>query len=190
MEIETFECYEVAGEGHPEVEDAARQIIEDLELEGQKFKSVDGTIVRMPYPEITKDERFVYKALCPKVYKLEEYSRTPIPLRVLEIAKHAKTLFTEVYIWDLEDVDLKDPVLLGQEDGKIHLLARWGETLDSYSTMKDKAIKITRQRLCSELRKAKIAASQMLVKIENSTDHEDMMTSWSGEPKSVSFNCW
>jgi hypothetical protein len=155
MQVESFECTETIEEQYEQNEEA-NTLIEQLGLEGQKTllcPSNDENPVRCPYPEATKEQRWVFEQICPNKIKLKDYKRTTIPLRVLQIAAHANSLdiFKEIVVWDKEDSQLKDPVLIGLGGDStwnptIYLLARWGDELESWNTLLNKAAEIWRAK--------------------------------------------
>lgn len=164
MQVETFECQETAAEPIEATEEAVR-LIEELGLEGQLSlvrPRVDGApAARCPYRQITAEEQFVYETLCPTKYDLGLYSASPIPLRVLQIAAHVKSLgiVKRLEVWDKETSLVQDPVLVGHihdryeyDSSKIKtfILARWGEVLETFSTLKKQAIGIHRDRLLKQ----------------------------------------
>lgn len=158
MKVETFEDEEVARE-HPEVTDEAMRLIESLGLDGQRELVAPKTEEapdpnRNPYRKMTKEERFVYGVLCPDKADIGRYSRSAIPLRVLQVAEHARAYFKELKVWDKQDGSIKDPVLVGYSDshGAHFLLARWGEELDTFSVLRDKALSIQRDAVLSRVR--------------------------------------
>jgi hypothetical protein len=163
MQVETFECYETASEPIEASEEAIR-LIDEMGLKGQKTfvlgESEQPT--RNPYRKWTKDEQQVYIELCPKVYNIQQYDRSPIPLRVLQVAEHARKYLPKDYklfVIDKAEIQVKDPVLvaakydwdLGKET---YILARWGEHLDNFQKMLKQAIDSKRKRLRSLLKTA------------------------------------
>jgi hypothetical protein len=172
MLVETYECQETAAEPIEASEEAVR-LIEELGLAGQKAMLTPGTEKvpapgRLPYSQATAEQIFVFRVLCPRDYKLKDYNRTPIPLRVLQIASHAQSLgfFDELVVWDATSADEKDPVLVGlkknaqwtwQNDS--YLLARWGEELESWPTLLKRALAKKREQVAAiaegAVRKAK-----------------------------------
>lgn len=140
MLVETFECEETATET-PEMCAEAQELIASLELEGQKAMTAPATERRVPYRLMTADEKFVYSTLCPLATRLAQYKQSPIPLRVLQVAAHAKEsgFFAKLVVWDRASVASKDPVLVGYEidryDAEPYILARWGEHLDEWPAM-------------------------------------------------------
>lgn len=162
MLVETFECSEVQAEDAATCEEAL-SIIEKLGLTGQKeltAKKEDGD-VRCPYRQITHEENFVYRTICPEATKLDKYKASPIPLRVLQVAAHAKSLnmFDHLMVWDRVSVVDKDPVLVGyvgQYDfspREVFILARWGEELETFSILLKRAVVIARERLIEQATK-------------------------------------
>ena len=145
MQVETFECQETAYEPL-EASEEALAIAEQLGLEGQKSlftrREDCQQPSRCPYPEATLEQLQVFQLLCPERTELSRYARTPIPLRVLQVAAHAASIgfFQRLEVWDRVSQEVSDPVLIGRTsryewDGKVHLLARWGETLDAWPLM-------------------------------------------------------
>lgn len=149
--IETFECSETAAEPIEATEEAVR-LMEELGLAGQQEfvrPRGDKPAARSPYREITAEESFVYRVLCPVSEKLHRYRASPIPLRVLQIAAHAKSLglFDEFEVWDRASVEVKDPVLVAScadkqwtWQRKTFILARWGEVLEPFSVLLKRAV--------------------------------------------------
>ncbi len=157
--IETFECNEVAHEPI-EIAEEASGLIESLGLEGQAnyvAKVNEKVTQRCPYRLITAEEMAVYRILCPEATKIEKYDAAPIPLRVLQLAAHAKVVISGVrlMVWDKVKHAVKDPVLVGEigyewRPEKTYILARWGEQLDAFATMMAQAAEAVRQRLQHE----------------------------------------
>lgn len=194
MEIETFECIEVSAEAHPEVEAESLKLIEELGLLGQApSEKEDGTEIRVPYREITKNERCIYMTLCPQSYEVSEYSRSPIPLRVLQVIAHATQLeyFDSLEIWDVEDTSIKDPVLVGHHTGNdkyktqtTYLLARWGEVLEPLAVLAPKAAQVAKEKYISKLKKAK-GELESVIASSVSMDDLDSFCRGSGRVKDV-----
>lgn len=184
MLVETFECQETAAEPIEACEEAIA-LMNELGMDGQKSlvtkNEKTGRDQRAPYREMTKDEAFVYGVLCPKQYHIKEYSRTPIPLRVLQIAAHANSLgiYKRLEVWDVEDAVEKDPVLVGVSEHPVHkwqdqnfILARWGEVLEPFVVLLRRAVEKKREQFRSVVcNLQKIAAAELTV-IESMTDEE------------------
>ena len=173
-QVETFECSETASEPI-EASEEAIGIIDSLGLAGQQsLVSKTDKKDRCPYRAMRADEAFVYRTICPRSVEIKKYEGSPIPLRVLQIAAHANSLgiFKEMYVWSQEDSTTKDPVLVAVKHGGyefiddgLFILARWGDELETFSTLLKKAIGIARERLMSQARK-------MLPIVENMSDSD------------------
>lgn len=146
MLVETFEQHV---ERHPEACDEAARLIAELGLSGQQ--SLGGeTTERCPYRQWTAVEMEVYSLLCQSVDKVEDYDADTIPLRVLQVLAHAKSLgiYEAFEVRHAASPSVKDPVLLGVPTGqswlneKRHLLARWGAELDEFPAMERVASKL------------------------------------------------
>lgn len=170
VQVESFECVETASEPIEATEEV-KALIEELGLDGQLeriSKDKNGNVKRSPYREMTEEETFVYQELCPEKSKIENYTATPIPLRVLQIAAHAKQVIPgcRLIVWDKAKHDVKDPVLVA-ETGKEYstdkrfILARWGDELETFSTLMSRAISAKRMRLISELKSKALAAESL-----------------------------
>lgn len=189
MQVETFECHETASEPIEATEEALA-LMEELGLTGQKAlvsPKADSPAARCPYREMTKEEAFVYRVLCPKQYALKEYSRTPIPLRVLQIAAHANGLglFKKLVVWDVADVEVKDPVLVGiMPDAeyswmdKHFILARWGEVLEAFATLRTRAFGQKRRQFAEEVDRITTQVAAEKSRVLSMTNEEVMEHGW------------
>ena len=186
MQVETFECHEVAEETIEETEEAVK-IINDLGIYGQKNLVYDSyqegvNKKRVPYRQINADERFVYKMLCPKDYPLEEYNRSSIPLRVLQVLEHARGLcfFDNFVIWDRDEAQVKDPVLIGLGgssntwDRKEYIIARWGDELETFSILLKRAINQKREQMIHAA-KSVVMRSEHIVREAESLSSEQLI---------------
>lgn len=156
--VETFECPEVASEPIEACEEAIR-IAEELGLTGQlemcRKREGDDRGTRCPYREMTDEELFTYKVLCPESVDASKYSASPIPLRVLQVFSHAKTIpqFKKFEIWDRVSMEIKDPVLVAfngdrwSSSTKAFILARWGAELETFITLRQRAFDVMRKRV-------------------------------------------
>jgi hypothetical protein len=150
-QIEDFVCAEQF-ESNEEI----NALHSELGLTGQQTLAVDGKII--PFAEMTKEEHFVYSTLCPHSVVLEQYRQSPIPLRVLQIAKLAKDTgyFDELVVWDRESSAISlDPVLVGiKKDGynrTFYILARWGKELEAYTILLKKAALLQKEIVLASL---------------------------------------
>jgi hypothetical protein len=173
VQIETFECQEVASEP-TEISQEAADLIHKLGLDGQKdFLPSDEPKEcrsRSPYRVMTKEEEAVYGTLCPIMVKAKNYSDSPIPVRVLQIGAHASACIPNLvlYVWDKEKSVVHDPVLVGyvgeyyMSGHKKYILARWGAELDTFATLRDMAVKVIREKMTA-------AANRLLAQLKDAT---------------------
>ena len=174
MKVEVFEM-EV--ERHPEACDEAKRLIEELGLSGQQSTTTE-TGPRVPYRQWLRREMVVYSLLCPTVEKAEDYEADTIPLRVLQVMVHAKSLgiYECFRILSAANPAIKDPVLVGVPEGKLwdqtkwHILARWGAELDEFPVMERKATAIHKQKLIAEAAKIRGEASAIVDRLLNTPD--------------------
>jgi len=152
MKIETFEQTEISGVNPKEENcEEAIQLIEKLGLIGQHemVTKVDGQDMRCPYREMNIKELKVYECLFPVKTEIKNYKQGMIPLRVLQVAAHADSLgyFNGLYVWS-ERSRPRDPLLVGLKkqqnswggtDHVFFILARWGEALESFEVLYERA---------------------------------------------------
>ena len=161
MQIETYEIEEVNNDLAAMAADSeALELIDKLGLDGQKSLANGDTATRMPYRRLTKEEDFVYSMLCPVRTELGRFRSEIIPLRVLQVAAHAKEtgMFKRFEVWSPEYASIKDPVLFGVRtpDGQswgdeYFILARWGKELDPIEKMIGLARKMWSQKMRAKL---------------------------------------
>lgn len=184
MLVETFECQETAAEPIEAGEEAIA-LMESLGLSGQQAlvskTGKSGRDERMPYREITKDEEFAYRVICPSTSKLAEYSKSPIPLRVLQVASHAHTLgmFERLDVWHAAEFVEKDPVLVGvrrkpgstyEWEKVTYILARWGEELETFSVLLKRAIAAKREQYRQQVVETRAKLDMALAQVESLSD--------------------
>lgn len=179
-EIEEFACDEITHEPTEATEEAL-QLIEQLELVGQKTLMAgedSESNARMPYPKMTDEQQFILEVLCPGKSNMKSYSRTPIPLRILQIAAHANSLhfFEEIQVWDAQSSAEKDPVLVGKKGYRDYwLLARWGEHLDNWMIMMKKAKEKAAAEMISKYSVLKSDVEARITRIkQNCATQEDL----------------
>lgn len=155
MQVETFEIEEQVGGTSPEVEAEAKALIEKLGLEGQQsLINPGGQGERFQYPKMTKVQAVVYRAVFPETSKLKDYSHGIIPVRVLQVAAHAREFCDHLEVWHSR-VPHPDPLLVGRKGseyaGVLYMLARWGEALVDFSEMVKQAKEIIRVEFTSQI---------------------------------------
>lgn len=189
MKVET---YEVENSAAPEVatmaQDAeAQELIERLGLNGQRKLLNPETATRNPYRAMTKQEQEVYNAVLECKTELSDYADDCIPLRVLQVAAHAKEcgLFDRIEVWHASPaVQIDDPLLVGRvKTGdysyRFHLLARWGRELQTLEQLEAIAVRVLRESRLESLRKIAIEVTTLMKNIEVATTIKGM----GGEPR-------
>ena len=192
MQVETYEIEDATSEASAMANDAAAvELIEKLGLTGQSSIMNKDTVTRIPYRAMEAREMLVYRALCDAESKLEAYAADTIPLRVLQVAAHAKEtqMFTDLRIWYPREARIDDPILIGviktrlyPDDDKyasltkdtFYMLARWGRTLLPFEKLEAEAIKICRTRRISMLKKIVNEATAALETAKQSDDIEEV----------------
>lgn len=177
MEVETYEVLtlDVAPDGslvNEVVSEEALALIETLGLEGQRalvqVADVEGETVetRIPYRQTTAEEKSIFAALFPIKTPIEKYKGDAIPLRVLQVAAHARACGMALYVLHpATDIRLNDPVLVGEvkvpsaaANGftglEQYLLARWGDAVESLDVLREKAYPKVVESLRSQARLA------------------------------------
>lgn len=187
MLVETFETTEHV-ENHLEINEEQKKLINELGLSGQEDligESSAGMVCA--YPEVTDEQSWIIKTICPKRYKVKDYKRTQIPLRVLQVISHVRqeNYFKELYIFDKADEVVKDPFLVGCKgeyyNGTYHLLARWGEELLSWAELRGIASEMEKTRREAYAKKVKRTLDLFL-------DGEDIRIDDYEKPKLASWN--
>ena len=174
MDVETYEAIETTIDGI-ETSDEAIALIEQLGLEGQKsllVKDEDGNEDRIPYRQMTRQEKRIYEFICPSKTELSKYSESPIPVRVMQVAAHAQQYFDHLMVWHPEG-NIKDPVLVGikgsQWSGEIFILARWGECLDSLDNLAKLACNICKAKYITKLEEIMAEAKEKIAEYKAMT---------------------
>lgn len=178
MQVQTYEVEEITGElGIMAADAESIELCEKLGLAGQKKLSDPQTGTRVPYREITAEEKAIFEACFPNKTKLEDYSDGIIPLRVLQIVSHCKEseMFSSYQVWHPQRGQT-DPVLVAFRSHRppgwsfdttsTYLLARWGDALDSIDVLREKAKKILVVKWGSKLQSAKSEAEQAIANID------------------------
>jgi hypothetical protein len=178
MKVETYEVTELTTDGETELlDEQSLALIDELGLRGQRnFISErsagdDDTVKTLnPYRLITREESNVFRACFPMETRVEDYEGGVIPLRVLQVIAHARTVLpsnARLIVWHPEDSTTRDPILVavatdGQHNTRTYLLARWGEALDTMTTLKTMA----RQKLRASSKRALAEAKSKIAVFE------------------------
>jgi len=180
MQIETFEQTEETVSGKEcEKSEEALALIEKLGLKGQSELTNDKG-ERFPYRKMSVQEFRVYSELFPAHSKIEDYSDSMIPLRVLQVAAHAKELgiAKEIQVWGERGKPV-DPILVGTVgyNEPPFLLARWGEALAPFDELYEKAKKKMVEKYKAEAAK-KIADMKAVLEAPESLALEHLNGGW------------
>lgn len=140
LQIETYEIEECENAGDDINTEEYQQLHKTLNLEGQKkiLTNDDGTGI--PFQRMDKSVFNIWQAYCPGKFKLHQYRGSLIPLRVLGLLKicQEKKYFGRIEIWT-ESENNPDPIAVGVKSDydwsfdNCYLIARWGESLDSWA---------------------------------------------------------
>jgi len=166
MQVET---YEIEHSQQTEMQQLAADgesalLIEQLGLKQQK-RLIGEAVVPFCYPMITKEQLNVFSLLFPTTTKLGDYRADLIPLRVLQVAAHAKsTGFLDKGMFVMHpEVVTHDPVLIGRTSvpgstwgEHVYLLARWGSALEPFAKLREQAKKIWSANRVLKLKKAQL----------------------------------
>jgi hypothetical protein len=151
--VETYDMLELDINLEVESDPEAVAIIEEMGLTGQQ-DLVNDTGGRQPYNRLTADQLIICATLFPSRARLSDYKEGPIPYRVLKEAQVAKKHFKFLYVFYDTPAEIKDPVLVGahseiyswsdnptRDYAEAHLIARWGDALESWGDLMAKATK-------------------------------------------------
>lgn len=180
--MQVQELYDVEVENQaPDYNAEAVKILEELGLTAQLdlYKKNDETKQHepsFPFTIASNEQLFVYKSHFPKTVPLEEYNEL-MPFRVLEILKLAKesNKFTFFQVWTTGSGSYRnDPVLVGvitEGEGwstvaKFYLLACWGDALESYAVLKQKAVDKFKLREMDKIAESILELTQYKAKLE------------------------
>lgn len=191
IHVETFEATE--SETLEDI-DQVQALVDELGLEGQQAL-VHPSGERLAFREMTAEEAQVYHLLLPVEAKLNDYDFGPIPVRVLQVIKEVRRHFTPcddveivqadgttkkvddrtgLFVWHPRSAADKDPLLVGLKQAdptepygqsKTYILARWGEVLESYNVLRERAfnqaLRQYRTKLESVVQDASVAAARV-----------------------------
>ena len=179
MLVETFEQTEMLENAEVEQTEEALRLITELGLEGQNKLLSPSKKERVPYREMTAKEFRVYRELFPVETEIGQYDASFIPLRVLQVAAHAKQLgyYQQIYVWS-ENTRPTDPILVGKISyDKYHILARWGEALAPFEELYTRAKGLVSQRFRVEAEK-RIGLCQQIASTPESYAIEHLNGGW------------
>lgn len=195
MVVETYEVEEVKN-ATVEQDLEAKELVESLGLEGQSKlynpQPEDSGERPFPYRKMTAQEKWVYELILPVKTKLKSYEDGAIPLRVLQVAAHASKLMEgrsgvyELYVWHPRNADYKDPLLVLREGGdwgaqKFWILARWGEELEEFGILANKAKELYKNLCLAKLEECRQQV-EVWLRSADAKVYEQYLAGTSGTP--------
>lgn len=129
--------------------------VEELGLDGQKGLAREDKSP-VPFPMMNEGMKRVYKTLCPQQTRVKAYSNSTIPLRVLSLIalSEREKYFNKIEIWD--DQESPDPIAVGylndSYSSPLYIIARWGDELRDFASLKKEAIAKWKERKSAEWR--------------------------------------
>lgn len=167
----------------PELDQSADDINRRTELLSQLDLPAQVKVQTLRWPILDVVARNVYRALCPETTALKSYDLDPIPLRVLELAALAQPEFAELTVWHPRTGAQTDPVLIARRqadwNAPEYILARWGEVLEDFNTLKLKAAKLIRGNTIATVSK-EIHDRELTLKLIRELDDETLLSRYTG----------
>lgn len=134
----------------------------------------------LAFKKLTREEGAVYSVLCPSKNRVtaDKILANPnIPERIKEIVEMTKERFRNFEIWDAESYKVKDPILIGRQaqsgdNGKYDfydeqfLVARWGEELEAFPILFEKAKTLIKKQSKVALLRAKAEIDSRLMDMD------------------------
>lgn len=157
MIVEIYELNQTEEEMEAESEER-KELIRDLDLKEKQAQVV-------PFPEMSVSDQRVWHELLPFKARVNDYTGY-IPTKVLRTFKAFKDDFRIIHIWSDR---AGDPILVGEKDGNSFLLARWGEAIEPFESLREKAIRSWKD-------KRRASAEACLASVDN-----DALRHFSGE---------
>lgn len=142
MIVETYEVTEqIEGELAAADEAEAVAIAERLGLKGQRaIRTPEAG--RVVFPKLTLEQDRILAVLCPQRQLVGDYD-APMPVRILRLVEQHAPAFKRLEVWAPSDPRVPDPVLVGVTGDPVNtwltttfLLARWGDQLDDWDTLR------------------------------------------------------
>lgn len=165
--------YEVEESGLPDAStteeiEAAMALINSMNLAGQK--SIKGKPAK-PYRKLTPASVRVCKVVFDTVSSIGNYDASPIPLRALQVAAHAKDCYKSLEVWSDGG---NEAILVGIDqisyDKQDHyLLAQWG-IIRPFDELTATAVKLWRRKLCEHLAEMQEEVRRRLLAMEKADD--------------------
>lgn len=128
MIVEVYEQQQTEEEAEAENEER-RELIQAL---GLKVKEIPA----IPFPEMSESDARIWSEILPFQANVVDYTGY-IPTKVLRTFKAFRDEFDKIQIWSDR---AGDPILVGIKSSNKFLMARWGEALESFELLKEKAV--------------------------------------------------
>lgn len=186
QKVEVFDCREMAGAGIMSDERVIELVATGLfKGQWQYVKKDDNDAMSVvSYREMNMEEKAVYETLLPTKIKVWQYSASPMPARIMELAQELAGDFKEIEVWHQRS-EVKDPILVGIRNGEnswersCFLIARWGEELLPFSVLREKAKAILLRDWKSH---GKIALEGIRAFLDSLDEHVDEHLSGNHQP--------
>ena len=156
MEVEIYAVDTAAGTVAPDDVNEARELIEKLGLEGQSQFLAGEANEAFSYPALSREEVAVYRTLFPTRTKLQNFDEEMIPLRVLQEADRVGRLRPNYKLEVWHSRTYTDPLLVAGTGGwgdPWYLIARWGEALETWETLRRRAVETLAAKLRAEAKR-------------------------------------
>lgn len=117
-----------------------------------------------PFRTMSESEKRVYQEILTESSRVEDFDSEAIPVRVLKLIQFVtvRGWFKNLRIWHSRHV--KDPVLVGHTGDTYntppHMIARWGEVLLDFPTLRQMAFERRIEKLRIEREKALLVIRQ------------------------------
>ena len=139
--------------------------VEELDLEGQRKIQSGDKRTPVPFPLMNQAMKNTYGVLCPSILLIHDYDKTAIPLRVLALLSLCKEneYFGKIEIWF--DDKTPCPLAVGCDGSDKYIIARWGDELEEFAVLQERAIirkeGLRRIRLKKDLKEAQFGLNTL-----------------------------
>ena len=182
MLTETYEIQEITAEAC-ETDEEALAIIERCGLSCQKAKNGN----RLSFEQLNRMQTTVINWLFPTSSSIESYSAGGIPLRILETYEEHKGEFDHWVVRYAPPAQIVDPILLACNEyehfatgrivsSDVFLIGRWGDALESWEALFEKAMTACRKAMCRNLAlvKSKIDSDIQMLEAGHEPEQEEV----------------
>ena len=170
VQIETYEVEDAEWPGDEIDKEVYLAVAEKIGATKQvELVNEEGAV---PFQRMNDAVKHTWEAFCPGHHKLESFSESMIPMRVMNLLSRCvdKKYFGHIEVWTESETN-PDPVAVGCIGHNVrYLIARWGESLLSWPEIVKKAREKWMRKRVNETN-AKIAECEAIVtKIEAQAD--------------------